>query len=161
MKKLLMLFILIFFIAPLTANAEIIVWFKGKTVCLGYYDRHGSILDSLEGRRNKFGRDEFYHAGIVYPDGMDDMIIVESYENGRDIIIKGRVAGLTHASEIGAIQAQKRSLTCAYKVDRRDMGRNTKHIPHRTKLITTPTLKKITEQEALTTLRNWGILKYQ
>ena len=43
-------------------------WIKFQLIERPYYDRHGNILSSITGRRNRKGIDEFTGGGKVYPE---------------------------------------------------------------------------------------------
>jgi len=47
-----------------SVNAE---WVQCEKRDVGYIDRRGNPVN-IDGRRNRFGIDEFYHVGTLYPD---------------------------------------------------------------------------------------------
>ena len=61
-------------------------WLKYKLVLRPYYDRHGNVLKSIEGRRNRLLKDEFHGGGLVYPD-LAGLKVIERYERGQELLV--------------------------------------------------------------------------
>lgn len=70
-------------------------WILFKLIEKPYYDRNGRILKSIENRKNRFGIDEFFGGGLIYPD-LFGYQILERYEHDGELLIcfKGDVSDL-------------------------------------------------------------------
>jgi len=60
-------------------------WIKFDLIKKPFWDRDGNILDSIEGRRNRKGIDEFTGGGRVYPD--IDRTKVEEWHQKDDVLL--------------------------------------------------------------------------
>ena len=62
-------------------------WLKCKLIELPYYDRYGKVIASINGRKNRFGKDEFSGGGRIYPD-LSGYTVLHRYRNNDDFLVE-------------------------------------------------------------------------
>ena len=87
MKKLICLLVCLLIAIPAYAAEWVLITMPE----LPFYDQYGNILDSVEGRKNRYGEDAFWGSGYVWPN-IDDKFITETYQNGNLLILNLNVA---------------------------------------------------------------------
>lgn len=61
-------------------------WIQFRLIEKPYYNRHGSVLSSIDNRKNARGRDDFSGGGKVYP-ATKNLKIIERHENGDSLLL--------------------------------------------------------------------------
>lgn len=84
MKRLMITIIAILCLAG-SANAE---WIQFHLIERPYYDRFGRVITNITGRLNRTGIDEFYGGGMGNYPILSGVIVIESYELGKDLLIR-------------------------------------------------------------------------
>ncbi len=62
-------------------------WVKFKLIKLPYYDQEGRILESIVGRQNRPGIDEFSGGGKVYPD-LSSFPVLSHHETDDNLMVQ-------------------------------------------------------------------------
>lgn len=126
------------------------MWLLFKLIKRPYYDSHGNVIQSIKGRRNRFGIDEFFGGGEIYPDLSSYTVLFKVETFGEWLVrIKENAPELLVKNEI-------KKIVVTYRITK---GRNRKtyvpavSIDHNFKDFK---VKELTEIQAKNLLDKWG-----
>lgn len=150
MKKIIFSAIL-FFIFNNVCAAE---WMQYQLIERPYHDERGNVISSIEGRHNRWGIDEIYGGGFIYPD-LSGHKILKQYERQGTLLVELDIPESTAVELAGKNEPLKTIAT--HRV--RKARKRQKTYPERFKIYNFKDFKarRITDAEAESILKNWGM----